>query len=225
VREWVLIASIRENHAKQKGMKKVILTPEIQIKCTKLLSTLDSADIGELYAYAEGRLFKIGLPRELSEDIAQSALASVIRGIEGGNCGRCPKLEDLESTETLKLYLRRVIMSISDSRLPTIRYHRMHQQLMDCDVQEVDNAAKVDEEAGWNDLRREFFSRMRQRIRPGLANVLAEWEKVFMSSDRIPGKTRKYAWELRRIARQIMLELGEDDRREKDSLKGRDLSP
>jgi DNA-directed RNA polymerase specialized sigma24 family protein len=195
---------------------KTPLTPEILAQCEARLNDLTQRGMDRLYAFAEARLLKLGVTCADGQDLAQNALRAVLRGIDSqGDHGRRPLAVDVASNEAFEAYLKSIIVSMSDFRLAEFRRQRQQEQLEQVGVMEdegeltiPDKSIGADEEAGWNNYKQEYFSRLRRRVPENLQATIDRWEPVFLQSDRIEAKYRKYAIRLRPHAAAVADELG-----------------
>jgi len=195
---------------------KTRLTPELLAQCEARLNELTQRGLDRLYAFAEARLLKLGVTCSDGEDLAQNALRAVLRGIDSrGDQGRRPLAVDVASNEAFEAYLKSIIVSMSDFRLAEFRRQRQKEQLEQVGVMEdegeltiPDRIIGADEEAGWNDYKQEYFSRLRRRTPANLHATIDRWEPVFLQSSRIPAKYRKYSIRLKPHAAAVAEELG-----------------
>ncbi len=194
---------------------KAQLTQEIVAQCEARLNDLTQRGMERLYAFAEARLLKLGVTCADGQDLAQNALLAVIRGIESqGNHGRHPLAVDVASNEAFEAYLKSVIISLSDFRLTEFRSQREKEQVErvvmedEGEINIADMAPGPDEVAGWSDYQQQFFARLRPRIPANLQATIDRWEPVFLQSDCIPAKYRKYSIRLKPHASAVAEELG-----------------
>jgi hypothetical protein len=156
--------------------------------------------------FALRRLAHFGLDLQRYEDLFQTALCAVLRGIDGeAGEGRTPNQRDLESANTFKNYIRGVINSIAEG---WARTHHTQRQWDHCSLELVQEtlAAPQESQIEFRDIKRELFTRLRQRASTRLLPTIDAWEES--PDGRIPCVTsRKHVCAVKRLAQHIAREL------------------
>jgi len=195
------------------------LTPEAKQSCEARLNEIGKAEISALTAFAEIRLMRLNRSSCEGEDLVQSAILAVVRGLESDQVGRRPRPEDIVDKDAFVLYLQGVILSLLQCMTKSREikaYHKHHQILDEHGADENERGVilasptqDVAAQAEWDDLQEVLFSRLRQRAPSRLHRTIDAWDQVFQDSDRIPADTfRKYVVELRGLAREVLQEIG-----------------
>jgi hypothetical protein len=182
---------------------------ETHARCEVRLSELERSDITNLNEFAECRLAIKGLDPSGGQDATQRAFAAILRGLESDQGGRVPRLVDVETKEAFMNYLRGAISSIVEAMGRKREFRRESEPWMDT-LGEIDrNAPNPANLAELSDVRDHLFEQLHARAPRHLKRVLAAWKPIFAESDRIPGAgNRRYATEVKALAREIITELG-----------------
>jgi len=86
--------------------------PELARLCKARLGEITDADIAALTNFAERRLVELGVPFSCGEDVTQRALHAVLHGLEKGQGGRKPRLDDVNDKTAFRNYLRGIVSSL-----------------------------------------------------------------------------------------------------------------
>jgi hypothetical protein len=170
-----------------------------------------------LLAYSASRLARIGLHSDLAADLVHDAVQGVLLGLEGQD-GRHPRGEDLQDMRSFLAYLQQVIQSLATNIGRHQRCLRFTSLAALGDAAwslekplevELMGPAHPEHNAEFRDLRRELFSRLRQRAPARLRRMINAWHKDFFWEDTIQlrGAHRQHRAELRALARQILREI------------------
>lgn len=195
------------------------LKPDVKQKCEARLNELSKEDLLNLTDFAGFRLLGVGRSSDGGEDLAQSALLAVVKGLELDKLGRRPRPEDIANKQLFIKYLKGVIISLLQNQTKTREIKAYHRHTPVADASGLDEfeggiilAAETptaSQQAEWNDRQNQLFSRLRARAPQRLWRTIDAWEDVFQDSDRIPVKSfRKYVVELRNLAREVFKEMG-----------------
>lgn len=194
------------------------LTPEAKQKCQARLNEIGKAEISALTAFVESRLMQLNRSTCEGEDLVQSAILAVVRGLESDQAGRHPRPEEIANKAAFLYYLQGIVLSLLQCRTKSPEVKAYHNQIADEYSPEENERGVVlasptpdaAERAQWDDLQEVLFSRLRQRAPTRLHGTIDAWERVFQDSDRIPADTfRKYVVELRGLAREVLQEIGD----------------
>jgi hypothetical protein len=185
--------------------------------CERLLHKIANspAELADLRDYAELRLTRMYLPPTLGEDIVQRAFLCVLQGLESGKDGRRPRPDEVANSESFKKYLHRVIYSLIEAVGRCHEIRLVHVPVAEAGLGECSGGAIIAssnstvDEVHLQDLKRMLFERLRERTPRYLQTTIEAWERVFLSSDRIPTPgPRRYGTEVRLAAAKIVRELG-----------------
>ncbi len=170
------------------------------------LEELGAEQLHHLRLFARRRLGRFGLRSSEAADVVQAALLSVIEGACDPGHGRTPRLEDLTGPANFLNYLRGVVASKAEAL--SRRWEPECLELKQA-LRIPSSADPPDSRAVWNDIKREFFRRLRQRSPARLRSTVDAWESVFLESDRIPtvNGNRKHAHQVRLLARQVWCQM------------------
>jgi len=177
-------------------------SPLIHARCEGFLQSLTADERAQLTSFAQRRLVHFGLPANRDEDLYQQALYVVLKGIAGQG-GRNPGHEDVKTKDTFRNYIRGVINSIAEG------WARTHHRNGHCSLDLIQDivAAKEAAQVEYQDLIAQLFTRLRQRAPARLLPTIDAWERS--PDGRIPCvTTRKHVCAVRRLARQIAIDLG-----------------
>lgn len=186
------------------------LTEEIHAAGKARLDELDGQDITTLTRFAEYKLVVIGLPVSFGEDLAAQALAFCVRGLESDQAeSRRPRLEDLESKQTLLAWLRGVIASLVES-MSSQRQYRAEHLTWDEALGVEQTEPTPAQAAELSDLQQALFVQLRERSPRMHQPTIDAWEQVFASTAYVPDVNgrRKYVHMVRKLAREVVSELG-----------------
>ena len=155
--------------------------------------------------FAYCRLIANELPTSFAEDLPQVAVHSLL------NNNRNPRPEDLATDEAFENYLRGIISSKAEAMrhrtkfepLPEFEKPELHKDLAISTDDPASNVAEAE-------LKAILFRELRKWASPRHLPTIAEWEKVYDHSDRIPAikGRRKYVFEIRHQAQKILLDFG-----------------
>ncbi len=188
--------------------------PENASRCEARLGELTDSDLTDLRYFTQRRLLRSGLAADLARDVVQTALQSVLQGLESTDQGRRPRPEETETKEAFANYLRGVVNSKVETLSRCREFRVRHVSASESAVGEVDSGVVLTapeispgERVGWDDYRTAVFSRLRERAPQRLHRDIAKWEPVFLSSKSIPARGRNYV-EIKQLAQEIVSELG-----------------
>ena len=199
-----------QNAAKQKRDMSTPFSPEMVALCRVRLAEITEADTNALTQFAECRLVAVGAPPSCGEDVTQRAFQALLMGLETDRGGRRPRLVDINNKPDFLNYMRGIISSLVYSMTRTT-WFRVEAQIAgrDSDLPDLEKPTPA-EHAELRDLGDELFPRLRARAPRRLLPTIEAWKDVFLESDRIPSQgQRKYAHEVRVLARKILKEVGE----------------
>lgn len=183
------------------------------------MEELTRPDLEGLVGYAHRRLLRVGLDPNLAEDITQDAFQAILLGLETGTAGRHPRRMDVESKQSFIDYIGGAINSLIAYERGKWRYRFHHQPIGlpkpdedDAELSfEITSTDRVEHEAGWNDLQAAFFARLKPRAFQQLRPILADWEMEWRWASKIPVPIpqRRFRGTVRRLAKDVLQELGE----------------
>jgi hypothetical protein len=186
-----------------------LLSPQMVALCRSRLAEITEADTNALTQFAECRLVAVGAPPSCGEDVTQRAFAALLMGLETDQGGRRPRLVDINDKPAFLNYMRGIISSLVYSMTRTT-WFRVEAQIAgrESDLPDLDQQTPA-QHAELRDLGEKLFPRLRARAPKRLLPTIEAWKAVFLESDRIPVQgQRKYAHEIRILARKIVTEIG-----------------
>jgi hypothetical protein len=184
------------------------LAPDIRRLCQVRVDELTQVQYDKLTDFALYRLLKLKLPLSLSRDMVNGAVLAVLQGTET-DCGRKPRLEDVETRQAFHDYLIRVIKSrvegLTRCRDKHVVPEDLPPEITDATFLQPDRAASL------LDFKETLFTDLRRMARPGLMPTIDAWEEVCLNADRIPtvDGLRKHAWEVRQLAKAVVAKIGD----------------
>ena len=174
------------------------------------LSQLKITDLKELSGFARSRLLRSGLSPALGDDVAQSALSSVLLGIRTQDRGRHPRPEDLGSHAEFMRYLKGAICSGVDA------LKRRQSRFSVCELDENSFAISGgnEHEAEKRDFLQQLFRAIEQQSEPRLKPLVREWANTWESINSVPtcGLHRRARQKLRNLAKTVVAELSRGSR-------------
>jgi hypothetical protein len=175
--------------------------------CEQLLAGLAQSELEDLAAYARFRLNRIGLHPGVAEDVRQSAFLAVLLGSRSNLRGRHPREADLTDRTSFTRYLKGIICSLVEARGRS-RENRLIFISLDLEYLGAGGAG-TGERAAVEDLARQLFDRLRQRVPEHLRPTLRHWAAHWQECDTIPlaGKHRRHRQELRALAAKVLAEV------------------
>ncbi|HZR17853.1 MAG TPA: hypothetical protein VFE51_11045 [Verrucomicrobiae bacterium] len=183
------------------------ISPDISAACEIRLGEITAADSTALTEFAECRLAKVGISTSYGEDVTQRAFQAVLKGLETDQGGRKPRLVDISDKPAFLNYMRGAISSLvyAMTQKQGFRAEPFNDNVADPDAIHQSPA----EQAQVSDLGQQMFPRLRARAPRRLLRTIDAWEPVFAESDRIPARGhRKYVGEVRKLAQDVLRELG-----------------
>lgn len=183
------------------------LSPETAALCEIRLGEITPADNAALTEFAECRLARVGISTSYGEDVTQRAFQAVLRGLETDQGGRKPRLVDINDKPAFLNYMRGVISSLVYAMTQKEGFRATHfDENANTPNMPHQSPAK---QAELSDLGQQMFPLLRARAPRRLTRTIDAWEPVFAESDRIPARGhRKYVGEVRKLAQEILRELG-----------------
>jgi len=182
---------------------------ETRLCCEQHLAGITNEDLHTLGLFAESRLLSLGLSASLAEDMVGKALAAVVSGTEPARGGRKPRPEDVANKEAFLNYLRGAISSVVEAGTRRQRYISVSLNEPGKTEPALTSRTAPETDVEIRDYAFELFSRLRTRAPSHLQPTLEEWEATFAWADRVPSSSsRKHAYELRKLAREVVAEIG-----------------
>lgn len=173
------------------------------------LQQLTKADLQQLKVFSEARLARLGQSPLHAEDMVSKALNSVLRGLEPGQAGRRPRPDELVTPGDFMDFLRGAVCSTVEAYARRREFQHYHQPIDCLGTFEVATQLSPDAENELLDLKEVIFDRLRAVAPARLLPTVSRWEEVFLWSDTIPNvPNAKSAFDVRKMARQIMWDLG-----------------
>ena len=175
--------------------------------CENLLNQITQSELQDLAAYARFRLNRAGLHPGVAEDVRQSALLAVLMGSTTELGGRHPREADLGDRSAFSRYLKGVIRSLVEARCRG-RDSRFISTTIDANMLAA-QGPDASEHLALEDLARQLFSRLRERVPGPLRPIVGDWASRWKESDVIPlgGRHRRHRKELRSLAAKILGEV------------------
>ncbi|MGA2659369.1 MAG: hypothetical protein ABSH34_17835 [Verrucomicrobiota bacterium] len=196
-------------------------------RCDELIQSLTDEERARLTRFAERRLGHFGLRDREPKELFHQAICSVLRGLSGDG-GRRPNPRDMAGRDSGLNYLRGAINSVAEGWACTFYSEDENNCSLDALPEFLPAAADTLKSVEYADFVAELFKRLRQRAPARLLPTIDAWEKP--PDGRIPIVTsRKHTAAVRRLARQIAIELGISPPKTKkppgDAPGGSDSSP
>jgi hypothetical protein len=184
-------------------MVKLPLAGDTQKLCQARIDAITEAEYRSLWRFADDRLTCIGLPPTDALDMVNQAIYLVEQGMLNGD-GRKPTRKDVVSEKAFHDYMTGTINSLINAES---RKRKHRGTLTDAEWENLQGKSELAcEQACRNDIKAQLFVKLRQEAAPHLHPTIDAYEQIFDHCDRIPtvnGK-RKYAHEVRRMARKIV---------------------